>query len=479
MIDAYTVEVLYDVQSLWAADWTLGGFLIVPEKIWKPIITTGNPSQFAPDPNFIASGPWRYKSMVPQNTLTMVANTPGSVVDTDQPGHVPITSPGYHAYCPVHVNVHADGFKSKIILTDPNVKWSWVNFTVTSESLWSNNGNGGSLDVNKYVYLDSNLLPSFPVDRTLVRQPDGTIVPDIELLQFNLTVGRHNMTVAEQITGPAYIDPDHANPWLGQWINVTLYVYVAWEGDITGRTLYDDMGLPSYPYKSEVPTPDFKVDIQDISRCSLAFGSYPGHPKWDPVADINKDYRVDMLDLKLILKYFTGSSDVAVTNLTSAKTVICQGYGGNVTVTVQNQGNFTENFNVTVYANTTSIASQNVTLSSGNSTAINFTWNTSGFAYGNYTISAVADTVPGETDTADNNFTDGTVLVSFVGDVNGDGKVRIDDVLAVAQRFGTDHGGPPNSNGYYYDANCDINDDLKIRVDDVLAAATHFGQGPW
>jgi hypothetical protein len=478
MIDAYTVEVLYDVQSFLAVGWTLGGFYIVPKHIWKPIIETGNPSLFAPDVNLIGSGPFRYKSMVAGSSLVMVANKPGSVVKTDFAGSASVTSPGYRAYCPVHVNVHADGFKSKIILTDPNVKWSWVNFTVTSENLWSNNGNGGSLDVNKYVYLDSNLLPSFPVDRTLVRQPDGTIVPDIELLQFNLTVGRHNMTVAEQITGPAYIDPDHANPWLGQWINVTLYVYVAWEGDITGRTLYDDMGLPSYPYKSEVPTPDFKVDIQDISRCSSAFISYPGHPKWDPVADVNKDYRVNGLDLNLILKYFSGFSDVAVTNLTSAKTVICQGYGGNATVTVQNQGNFTETFNVTAYANSTVIGSENVTLTAGSSATVTFTWNTSGFAYGDYTISAVADTVPGEMDTANNNMTDGMVLVTLVGDVNGDGKVRIDDVLAVAQRFGTDHGGPPNSNGYYYDANCDITNDAKIRIDDVLAAAQHFGQGP-
>jgi hypothetical protein len=473
MIDAYTVEILYDVQSLWAADWTLGGFLIVPEKIWEPIITTGNPSQFAPDPNFIASGPWRYKSMVPQNALTMVANTPGSVVDTDQPGHAPITSPGYHAYCPVHVNVHADGFKSKIILTDPNDKWSWVNFTVTSENLWSNNGNGGSLNVNKYVYLDSNLLPSFPVGRTLVRQPDGTIVPDIELLQFNLTVGRCNMTVAEQITGPAYIDPNHANPWLGQWINVTLYVYVTWDGDITGRTLYDDMGLPSYPYKSEVPTPDFKVDMQDVSRCSAAWGSIPGDPRWDSVADINKDYRVDSLDLNLILKYFTGFPDIAVTNLTSAKTVICQGYCGNLTVTVQNQGNFTETFNVTVYANTTSIASKNVTLSSGNSTAINFTWDTSGFVKGNYTIKAVAAPVPGETDTADNNCTDGLVVVAMVGDVNADGKVEGKDLGAIAWSFGSYPGAPPPTS---WDPNCDIDNDGKIDGKDLGVVSWHFGE---
>jgi hypothetical protein len=66
---------------------------------------------------------------------------------------------------------------------------------------------------------------------------------------------------------------------------------------------------------------------------------------------------------------------------------------------------------------------------------------------------------------------DGTVFVTFVGDVNGDGKARIDDVLAVALAYGS------NSSEPRYNANCDINDDAKIRIDDVLAAAQHFGQG--
>jgi hypothetical protein len=37
------------------------------------------------------------------------------------------------------------------------------------------------------------------------------------------------------------------------------------------------------------------------------------------------------------------------------------------------------------------------------------------FARGNYTISAYAKPVPGETDTADNNFTGGWVIVSIKG----------------------------------------------------------------
>jgi hypothetical protein len=131
-----------------------------------------------------------------------------------------------------------------------------------------------------------------------------------------------------------------------------------------------------------------------------------------------------------------GTHDVAVTDIKSSKTVIGQGYKGNITVTAENHGGFTETFNVTAYANTTIIASQAVTLTSGNSTTITFTWNTTGFAYGNYSISAVADTVPGETDTADNTFIDGWVYVGIPGDINADGIVEMMDFYVLSQHFG-------------------------------------------
>jgi hypothetical protein len=86
---------------------------------------------------------------------------------------------------------------------------------------------------------------------------------------------------------------------------------------------------------------------------------------------------------------------------------------------VANHGSYTETFSVTLYANTTSITTQTITLTSGNSKTITFTWNTTGFALGNYAISAYAWPVPGETDLANNNCTDGSVLIAKVGDFGG------------------------------------------------------------
>jgi len=97
--------------------------------------------------------------------------------------------------------------------------------------------------------------------------------------------------------------------------------------------------------------------------------------------------------------------DVAVTKVTTLETVINQSRALLINVTVENQGNFSETFNVTVYANDTFIDSKSVNLTGQNSRNIVFFWNTSNVALGNYIIKAEASHVQGETDTADNTFT--------------------------------------------------------------------------
>jgi hypothetical protein len=49
---------------------------------------------------------------------------------------------------------------------------------------------------------------------------------------------------------------------------------------------------------------DGKVDIQDVARASAAFGSYPGHPRWNPNADINKDGHINVFDMAVICSNF-------------------------------------------------------------------------------------------------------------------------------------------------------------------------------
>ncbi|MFX0108354.1 MAG: NosD domain-containing protein, partial [Candidatus Hodarchaeota archaeon] len=120
--------------------------------------------------------------------------------------------------------------------------------------------------------------------------------------------------------------------------------------------------------------------------------------------------------------------DIAIADLTAPKTVVCQGFPVTIEVESENLGLYTETFDVTVYANSSVIGTEEVTLDSKNSVVTLFTWDTTGFDLGNYTISAYAIPIAGELRTDDNNFTDSAVKVTIPGDVNGDGAVNIFDL---------------------------------------------------
>ncbi len=176
-----------------------------------------------------------------------------------------------------------------------------------------------------------------------------------------------------------------------------------------------------------------------------------------------------------------GVHDVAVTNVTTSKygcqpmETVGKGMTCRIDVTVENQGDFAETFGVTAFADTNVIGSQLVTLGSGSSTVVTFTWDTTSYSFGSRTISAQADIVAGETDTGDNTFTDGIIRVCLVGDVNGDTKVDLKDVYAVGKAFGTTRQGP-NPPGRAYSPNLDINDDDKIDLKDYYATTKNFGK---
>jgi len=170
------------------------------------------------------------------------------------------------------------------------------------------------------------------------------------------------------------------------------------------------------------------------------------------------------------------SPDIAVTTLTSSKTVIAQGYTSSVNLTFENLGNRIEAFNATVCVNSTCIYSEQTMLAMTNYT-ISFGWNTTGFAYGNYTITASAEFDPSENATT-NNCTC-SVIVTILGDVNGDLKVNMRDIALVARAFGSygpDYiypGSPPSTN---WNPNADIDSDGTVNMRDVALVARNFGQ---
>jgi len=172
---------------------------------------------------------------------------------------------------------------------------------------------------------------------------------------------------------------------------------------------------------------------------------------------------------------FASSHDLAISHPTPSKTVVGKGFSMTVNVTVENQGNFGETFTVSLYGNQTLILKSSTYLSPQNSTTVALVWNTSGFAYGNYSISACASPVEGETDTTDNNLTDGWILVTIPGDVDGDlenGHYDVDlfDAVRLLACYGAKEGGPD------FDPNCDIDNSGQVFLFDAVILLSHYGQ---
>jgi len=103
--------------------------------------------------------------------------------------------------------------------------------------------------------------------------------------------------------------------------------------------------------------------------------------------------------------------DVAVINVTPNPTVAAPGQSVSVTVDVKNKGGFAETFNVTAYYDANPIGTKTVTLDPDATGSPTLTWDTTFVVEGVYAISANASVVDGETYTADNSYTDGTVTV--------------------------------------------------------------------
>jgi hypothetical protein len=162
--------------------------------------------------------------------------------------------------------------------------------------------------------------------------------------------------------------------------------------------------------------------------------------------------------------------NIAITSLTESSPEVGQGYSLNINATVHNTGDAVETFNVTAYANGTAIETKEMTLTNGSSTSVTFVWDTTSFAYGNYTISAYATPVPDETNTTDNNIFGGWVTVTIPGDLNCDFTVGLADLVILAKAYSSTHGDST------WSPNADIDNNGTVGLSDLVILAQHYGQ---
>ena len=155
---------------------------------------------------------------------------------------------------------------------------------------------------------------------------------------------------------------------------------------------------------------------------------------------------------------------------TFSKTIIGQGYQLPITVTATNPCDIPQTINVASYANTTQIEKQTLTLSNGTSTDLFFVWNTTGFFYGTYAISASVTMAISATSLPNVTEADGLVTVTTPGDINGDYKVGLEDLILLAHAFKSTPSSPN------WNPNTDIDGDGIVSLKDLTILAIHYGQ---
>lgn len=274
ILDAYTFEVLLAWKSIFALMYP-GGNIILPQHIWRPIVTSGDAMAVAPDPNLVGSGPYRFGEYVGYSHVLMYANSPGSTVKTSLEGSTPVTSPhGYFRYTPSATSVTVDdSYSAKVAYgTHPTRKLTVKNTAQT--------------DKTYDIYVK-------------ITYKDGTVVEE-ENLGVSIAAGgtwskEYTCDIVRLDWNIKSDDP---------WLNGTALFWITIREDIAGSNLYDDAGWVYTGKKDVLPTPDIKVNIVDVALAAAAFGSYAGHERWNTVADITGDYQINIVDIAMIASKF-------------------------------------------------------------------------------------------------------------------------------------------------------------------------------
>jgi hypothetical protein len=214
---------------------------------------------------------------------------------------------------------------------------------------------------------------------------------------------------SSKVNATAVVYDGYLNPPTYQWANT-----------INNTGGYVDFAIsstqPALPRSGGSPPP-----LVTINFTTIGLGTSPLH------LDVAKTILVSSLHGGTPIPYNTTDGtitvvplslhDVAAISVHPYHFFLGKGYSMDVNVTVRNKGDFTENFDVLLCINLVSYARQTVTLSWGSSATITFRWATTDYARGNYTISAYAWPVPGETNLTDNFFLGYSVLITKVGDL--------------------------------------------------------------
>jgi PKD repeat protein len=149
-----------------------------------------------------------------------------------------------------------------------------VDITVTAKNLGDVTE---SFDIK--VYYDSNLLAT----HSITNLPSKAETTEVFSWNTSGLIPCNNYTISAKATFVPFEYNTTNNVLVNGFVKIRIV------GDING---------------------DGKVDMKDIAIVAAAFGTYPGHPRWNPEADVTgstylvPDSKVDMRDVSLVAKNF-------------------------------------------------------------------------------------------------------------------------------------------------------------------------------
>jgi hypothetical protein len=90
--------------------------------------------------------------------------------------------------------------------------------------------------------------------------------------------------------------------------------------------------------------------------------------------------------------------------------------------------------------------------------------------YGNYTIWASCLLPAGENSLANNKCTGGTIIITIPGDINGDFKANLQDLVLLSNAYNS------HFNDSKWNPNADINGNGAVDLADLFLLANHYNQ---
>jgi PKD repeat protein len=274
--------------------------------------------------------------------------------------------------------------------------------------------------------------------------------------------------------------------------------YQGWKTDLPASTTFQvvDIQAPpcaSFVMKPPMAAPGYLVQFDASSSSAEGYGDSITSYAWNfgdgqngtgkiashtytPVS--NYVVTLNVTDNEGFWNTTSRTAIIAIVNNTAIREIQCinaiyNNWKVQVSVKAKNLGTVSATFNVTVYANGTFVGKTQVSnLGPFLTTTVTVDWNTSGLVpRQNRTLRAVADTLPGETNTTDNTLEYGPIFIRLLGDVRFDQNGRIDilDLVMVTSVYSLTSSSPN------WNIMTDLAPDGKIDILDVVKITSAYG----